>query len=71
MREQRPERKLNPSVIGDKHQQEITSRLQFTRGFGKRLVDPLAIQVIDCVRADDCVEAGNFERQLPHVGGLD
>ena len=71
MGERRPECELHPSVIGDKDQQELASRLQYTRGFSKRLLDPLATQMIDRIRADDRVEARGFEWQLPHIGGLD
>lgn len=71
MGEEGSEEKSNPLVVGNEHQQELSSRLHYASGFGERLFDPRAIQMIDRIATDDCVEAGGLERELAHVAGFD
>src|SRR5690348_14641940 len=71
MAEQRSEGELGPLLVGDNRQQEISAGFQYTRGFGERLIAPLAIEVIDRVGADDGIEGGRLERKFAHVGRHD
>jgi hypothetical protein len=71
VREQQAEGKSGPPIVGDKDQQKISARLNDTSGFGEGLMDPVPIEVIDRIRADDCIESCGFERMFAHVCGLD
>ena len=69
--EQRAESELGPFLVSDDHQQQLSAGLQHAGGFGERLVGALAIQVIDCVGADDRIEGGRLKGQLSHISRCD
>ncbi len=71
VRERRPEGKLNPAIVGHQQQQKFAAGFNHPRGFGQRLLNPIAVQMIDRIGADDGVEARGFEGKFPHVGGFD
>jgi len=68
--EQRSEAEFGPRLIGDYHEQKISAGFYYTGGFRERLIDPLAIKVIDRIRADDCIEGGAFEGKTGRAGRL-
>ena len=43
---------------------------QNASGFRECLLRSCAVQMIDSVRTDDCIECGAFEWELPHVSSL-
>src|SRR5205809_26971 len=69
--EQRSEAEFGPRLIGDYHEQKISAGFYYTGGFRERLIDPLAIKVIDRILADDCIEGSAFEGKFAYVSGLD
>jgi hypothetical protein len=71
VREQRPEGELDPRFLGDHHQQKVTAGLYDAGGFSECLIDPLPIEVIDRICADDGVEGSAFEWQFAHVSRFD
>jgi len=66
-----PEGKLNPRFFGDHDQQKISAGFDYTCSFGERLTNPLAIEVIDCIRADHRIKRAGVERKFPHISRFD
>jgi hypothetical protein len=69
--EQRPEGELKPRFFADENQQKIPAGFYHAGGFGQRFLDPLAVDMIDGIRAYDGIERSRLERKFAHVAGLD
>lgn len=60
----------NPAIAGTK-QDSWVAALHNPSSFSQRSLDPVAIQMVDRIGADDCVEARSFEGKFAHVGSFD